>query len=135
MKKVVILSFLLCAVASFSAKASSLYRVDDSAIEAAFEAAKPIVTSFASVTSDLSPMADQKVMADKNVWIAVVLDFFLGGIAIHRVYLGGTPLLILGYFITIGGIFGLVPLIDLIVLIINSNDISKYVGNNKFFMW
>jgi hypothetical protein len=40
-----------------------------------------------------------------------------------------------GYILTCGGIFGLMPLIDLIVLAVNWDDISAYVDNPKFFMW
>ena len=136
MKKFIFLSLLLMVAASYTSKASTaMYRVDDASIEAIFEAAKPLALPLSVASSLLSPLHDQKMMADKNVWIAVLLDFFLGGIAIHRVYLGGTPVLILGYLITFGGIFGIVPLVDLIVLIINNENISKYVGNNRFFMW
>lgn len=135
MKKILLLVFFCAFLASFESKASSLYRIDDSAIEALFNVATPLVVDIASNAMAMNPLGTTAVMADKNVWIAVVLDFFLGAIAIHRVYLGGTPILILGYFFTFGGIFGLVPLIDLVVLVISNQDISKYVGNNKFFMW
>ena len=136
MKKILALSvFCLLLITGERASASS-YRVDDAAVESVLTSAKPIAMQLvSSATSLVSPYSTDAVMADKNVWIAVLLDFFLGGIAIHRVYLGGTPVLILGYFITFFGIFGLIPLIDLIVLIISNQDISKYVGSNKFFMW
>lgn len=135
MKKILLLSLLCATVLSFSSQASSLYRVDDAAIEAAFSSAVPANFEFSDASSLLSPLTGQAVMAEKQAIVAILLDFFLGGIAIHRVYLGGKPILILGYFITCGGIFGIVPLIDLIVLAINFDDISKYVGNSKFFMW
>lgn len=66
-----------------------------------------------------------------NAVVAILLAFFLGGLAIHRVYLGGRPLLILLYLVTIGGIFGLLPLIDFIRLIIGQMD--HYEGNDDFF--
>lgn len=137
MKKIILLSILSCAFVFVSnqSKAGSIYQVDDSAIESLFQNSKVVLTSISDVASMALPMKADAVMAEKNVWIAVVLDFFLGGIAIHRVYLGGTPVLILGYLFTFGGIFGLVPLIDFVVLIVESGDISKYVGSNKFFMW
>jgi hypothetical protein len=42
-----------------------------------------------------------------------------------------------GYILTCGGIFGIVPFVDWIVLLIGlvEDDISKYVNNPKFFMW
>lgn len=68
---------------------------------------------------------------EHNAVVAILLAFFLGGLGIHRVYLGGRPLLILLYIITFGGIFGLLPLIDFIRLIIG--HMSHYEGNDKFF--
>jgi hypothetical protein len=137
MKKIILLSVLsfVFVFVSYQSKASSIYKVDDVAIETLFAGSQTILTGISTASSLLMPMTTDAVMAEKNVWIAVVLDFFLGGIAIHRVYLGGTPVLILGYLFTFGGIFGLVPLIDFVVLIVESGDISKYVGSNKFFMW
>lgn len=67
---------------------------------------------------------------DHNAVIAILLAFFLGGLGLHRVYLGGRPILILFYIITFGGIFGLLPLIDFIRLIIGQMD--HYEGNDKF---
>lgn len=134
MKKIILLSLVCFMFVSYQSKAS-IYEVDDAAIETLFESSETVLSGISNATNLLLPMKTDAVMAEKNVWIAVVLDFFLGGLAIHRVYLGGTPVLILGYLITFGGIFGLVPLIDFVVLIIESGDISKYVGSNKFFMW
>lgn len=67
---------------------------------------------------------------DHNAVVAILLTLFLGGLGIHRVYLGGRPLLILLYIITFGGIFGILPLIDLIRLIIGHMD--HYEDNNSF---
>lgn len=136
MKKVLLLTMLFAFAASVSSFASSnKYRIDDNVVEAA------LTTGVSVIATDIAsnPLLDvQKATAqleDKNVWIAVLLDVLIGGLAIHRVYLGGSPVLIVGYLLTCGGIFGLIPLIDFIVLIINNQDISKYVDNDAFFMW
>lgn len=72
-----------------------------------------------------------KLAAKANTnWGAVVVCFFLGALGIHRVMMGGSALLILGYILTAGGIFGLLPLIDFIRLIINSDH---YKDNSRFF--
>ncbi len=132
MKKVFVITLLMVCVASVSSFAStSEYRIDDAAVEAVFETSINILSADAML--DLN--STNATLEEKNVWIAVLLDFFLGGLAIHRVYLGGSAVLIVGYLLTCGGIFGLIPLIDLIVLVINNNDISKYVDNDAFFMW
>lgn len=70
---------------------------------------------------------------DSEQIVAIVLCFFLGGWAVHRVYLGSTPLMILWYLLTCGGIFGIVPLIDFFMLIISGTD--SFVDSDKFFSW
>lgn len=135
MKKNLLLLLVCIAGFAYSSKASSIYQVDDAAIEATLSMATPITPQFSDAAALMNPLSVQASSSDKNAWIAVILDLVVGGLAIHRVYLGGTPMLIVYYLITCGGIFGIVPLVDLVVLIINNNDISKYVGSNKFFMW
>ena len=71
----------------------------------------------------------------KSAVLAIVLDFFVGGLGIHRAYLGTKTFTWVGYILTCGGIGGLVPFVDLIVLAVNAGDISKYEDNDKFFMW
>ncbi|MEP0984792.1 TM2 domain-containing protein [Ekhidna sp.] len=128
------LLFTLCLTIGFisSSFANSAYYVDDTKVEVLLESSEQI-NPFENGSDMANLMSVQA--ADPNVWVACIIDFFLGGLAIHRVYLGGTWVLILGYFFTFGGIFGIIPLGDLIAMIINSDDISKYVGSNAFIMW
>jgi TM2 domain-containing membrane protein YozV len=69
--------------------------------------------------------------SSKDPIIAAVIAFFLGGLGIHRVYMGSKPIMILWYILTLGGIFGLLPLIDFIRLLIGHGD--HYEGNEKLF--
>jgi len=62
---------------------------------------------------------------------AVLLAIFLGALGIHRVYLGGSPLLILGYLFTFGGLFGILPIIDGIRCI--AEGTSHYEKNDRLF--
>ena len=42
------------------------------------------------------------------------------------------------YTFTFGGIFGIVPFVDFIVMLIDlveDNGFGAYYGNTKFFMW
>lgn len=112
---------------------SSSYYVNDAEVETLLQNSEQ-VNPFENGMNDMTHVMSRQA-ADPNVWVACVIDFFLGGIAIHRLYLGGTWVLVLGYLFTFFGIFGLIPLGDLIALIINSDDISKYVGSNAFIMW
>jgi TM2 domain-containing membrane protein YozV len=74
----------------------------------------------------------QKKMADNDKQlVAILLTLFLGGLGIHRVYLGSEPIIILWYLITLGGFFGIIPLIDFIRLILG--QVSHYEGNSNLF--
>lgn len=132
---IVLFASVLCAK---QANASS-YSVNEQAIDQLYVNA--VETSMISVNgtdfSSLATSVSTTVTAgkEKDAVVAIVLDLFLGGLGVHRFYLGTETMTGIGYILTCGGIFGIVPLIDLIVLIIDNDDISKYVNNPKFFMW
>lgn len=131
MKKNLLLASALLFIV-FAGYSNAKYTIDDSKVEQLIESSVQV-----QLVNDLYNVdfGTTKIMDEKNVWVAVALDFFLGGLAVHRVYLGANPGLIAGYFFTCGGIFGILPLVDLILLVINSDDISPYVDNKNFFMW
>jgi len=134
MKKVLFASLILLLTAFCGNNAiASNYTANDNQIDEMFAKAPETVNpAFASLSANsLSAPAGSA----KSAPVAIILDFFLGGLGIHRFYLGTEVLTGIGYILTFGGIFGLVPLVDFIVLIINMNDISPYVNNPKFFMW
>jgi TM2 domain-containing membrane protein YozV len=128
----------LCIVSATQASVSS-YVVNEQSVDQLID--KAVVTDMLTVNApDLSfgsSSFSPAVMAgkDKDAIVAIVLDFFLGGLGIHRFYLGTETLTGIGYILTCGGIFGIVPLIDFVVLIINNKDIGAFVNNPKFFMW
>ena len=62
---------------------------------------------------------------------AALLAVFLGPLAIHRVYLGGSGWLVLGYLFTFGGLFGILPLIDFIRIVARGTE--HYEGNDRLF--
>jgi TM2 domain-containing membrane protein YozV len=142
MKKILFLSLIcLSSVCTFAA-GSSEYVIDDQKVEQLFTN---------SVDASLTALSDNNLLStssqfdfnkaakfrasDKSFVAAILLNFFLGGLGIHRLYLGTATMTWIGYILTCGGIFGIVPLVDFIVLIINNEDISPYVDNTKFFMW
>lgn len=139
MKKLFLVVVLFVTVLSVKQANASSYSVNEQAVDQLFASA--VETSMISINaSELSSVASNfptTVMAgnEKDAIVAIVLDFFLGGLGIHRFYLGTETLTGLGYILTCGGIFGIVPLVDFVVLIIDNEDISAYVNNPKFFMW
>ena len=136
MKKIIFLSLVFALTAMFcnNAKASG-YTADERLVDEMFakapEAVNPFLTDFTSSAISTAAMAS----GSKDAAVALILDFFLGGFGIHRFYLGTEVMTGIGYILTCGGIFGIVPIVDFIELIINYNDISRYVDNPKFFMW
>jgi len=65
---------------------------------------------------------------------AVLLAVFLGHFGVHRIYLGTTPNVPIVYSLTLGGGFGLLPLLD-IVAILSSKNLDEFSNNNQVFMW
>ena len=141
MKKILFLLLISLSSAGAFAASGSQYVVDDQKVEQLFTN---------SVDASLSALSDQTVMnatgnlaaqgaqfrsSDKTFVAAILLNFFLGGLGIHRLYLGTATLTWVGYILSFCGIFGIVPLIDFIVLIVHNDDISPYVDNTQFFMW
>jgi len=138
MKKLLLVVVLFTTVLFVKQASASSYSVNEQAIDQLFVNA--VETSMVSANAaDLGSLATNvpaTVMApQKDAIVAIVLDFFVGGLGIHRFYLGTETLTGIGYILTCGGIFGIVPLVDFVVLIIDNKDISKYVNNPKFFMW
>lgn len=132
----------LASFASTSTSASSAdqYFINDQQIDVLFENSQDLSLSAAAQVINLtgenaSFYQAQFASGDKNFVAAILLNFFLGGLGIHRLYLGTETMTWVGYILTCGGIFGIVPLVDFIVLIINNADLSPYIDNPKFFMW
>jgi TM2 domain-containing membrane protein YozV len=140
MKKITLILLFFAAMVAFSNANASQYSIDEQAVDELFDSATE--TSMISINANdfsfLPATGSSPLMAnadEKDAVVAIVLDFFLGGLGIHRFYLGTETLTGLAYIFTCGGIFGVVPLIDFVVLIINHEDISPYINNPKFFMW
>lgn len=112
--------------------ASSDYFVNDAEVEHVLTTS--VINNLNTSDLDLqTAWSTASVKADKSAVIAIVLGIFLGQLAIHRVYLGGKSALILLYFITCGGIFGIVPLVDWIDIALGNMD--RYIDNDKFIVW
>ena len=138
MKKVSLAICLLLAVFFVKSANASSYSIDMNSIDKMFSEAveTSMVSMNAGALSTLPLNAPATaVVKEKSFVAAVLLDFFLGGFGVHRFYLGTKTMTGVGYILTCGGIFGIVPFVDLIVLIVDNDDISPYIDNPKFFMW
>ena len=70
----------------------------------------------------------------KIISAALAFPIPFGLFGAHRIYLGSKPYIPLIYIATFGGGFGVLPFIDLIVIVLD-NDITRYENNEKLFMW
>lgn len=130
MKKFFAAIVALLAMAAVASAAE--YSVDEAAIDALFtEAVVEAPAAMAPINVAIS--GDSTVT---NV-VALVVDYVgLGAIGIHRLILGTNPLNCLWYFLTVGGIFGIIPLVDGIMLIIDLiQGGASYIDNPAFIMW
>ncbi len=135
MKKLVL---ILAAVFGMAIAANAAnYKVDDSAIDALIENAEEVfvldIAEAVPVAANLPTVSQKEVQPA----VALVLNLLLGGFGVHRHYMGTAPAMWAIYTFTFGGIFGIVPTVDLVMLIIGTidNNISRYINNRKFFMW
>lgn len=134
MKKFILSMIAVLAVA-FSANAGN-YTINDDAVDALIEASVEV--------SPLELMPEAPVPAPASLSsgsaspaAAFILCTFLGGFGVHRHYMGTRPWMWAIYVITGFGIFGIVPFVDWVMLLIGlvDDDISKYCGNTRFIMW
>lgn len=138
MKKFLLIAVLFSFTALFAEQANaSKYSIDQEKVDVLFENAEE--AQFNIFTDAALPGYPKHAPANevdgKDPMIAILLDFFVGYLGVHRFYLGTKPLTGIGYIVTCGGFGGIMPLVDLIVLAMNYEDISPYVDNPKFFMW
>ena len=137
------LLFALIAFVAVSTVASAApYKLDEASVDTAIESAVEVspVAFLNEIPSQLPAgmPASASVSAGKSPVGAILLTFFLGEFGIHRHYMGTRPWMWAIYTFTVGGIFGVVPLVDFIVEIVaavEDNSVARYCGNTSFFMW
>lgn len=144
MKKVILMLILTVSIFGYAkASENNNYTINDQQLEQMFTNSTEInlnqisenlmTTQATSINLAENKMAHMK--SEKSSVVAILLCFFVGGLGVHRAYLGTATMTWVGYILTCGGIFGIVPLVDFVVLIIDMNNVDKYVDNSKFFMW
>ena len=93
--------------------------------------------SFGGYSAPAAPAAAAYVSAGKNPVVATLLSWFLGWCGVHRYYLGTAPWMVLPYLLTGGG-FGVVYVIDSVLLLVGALDNTidgKFLNNERILMW
>lgn len=120
---------------------SSEFYVDDALIEMSMNTSFVVQltdqmfepANLVSSMGGLTKRVNEQVIPGENQIIAAILTVLFGWIAVHRVNMGSTPLMILWYCITCGGIFLTVPIIDLLKILNDGTD--RFIDSDKFFSW
>jgi len=136
MKKLTILLSLMVFAISMSFAGVSKYYIDDNAVESLFSTSTELSIPELSIPGDFGTNDVLLQSGDKNAWVATILCYFFGYLGVHRLYLGSSTGVFIGYLCT-GGLFGILYTVDTIMLLIGAiqDDISKYIENTKFVMW
>jgi TM2 domain-containing membrane protein YozV len=139
MKRIIFLISVFSIIGVTSFAGNSDYKINDKAVDALFANAKELsIANISMVSNDLAKFSlpfDTK--GEKNAVAAFVLCWFFGYFGVHRMYLGSTLGVYLGYIITAGGC-GILWTIDWIFLLIalaEDGNVSRYMNNPRFFMW
>ena len=129
--------FSLIAILAIAVSANAAdYTVDDDAIDALIEASAEI-SPLEFMPAAAVPAAASLASGSPSPIASFLLCTFLGEFGVHHHYMGTRPWMWAIYVFTGFGIFGIVPLVDWVMLLIGlvDDDISPYVGNTRFFMW
>lgn len=86
-----------------------------------------LLSSKSKISVIAHPLKPTKM--DKETIFSIILCAFIGASGIHRVIMGGSPLLIIAYILTFGGFFFLLPFMDFVRL---WAEPEHYKNNNKF---
>ncbi len=83
------------------------------------------------------PVTIHKTWKNKKAIAALLaFPFPFGILGLHRIYLGTKPYMPFAYMGTLGGCFGILPLIDFFSILMADDDAFKRFENNpKVFMW
>ena len=77
----------------------------------------------------------KKQKLNRKITAAILaFPFPFGIVGLHRIYLGTKPHVPVAYIASLGGGFGLLPLIDFFVIALDK-DFEHYKNNSKVFMW
>ena len=78
----------------------------------------------------------RKKQKDNRRLISALLafPFPFGIVGLHRIFLGTKPYVPVVYIASLGGIFGVLPLVDFFVICFDK-DFEQYLNNGKVLMW
>ena len=86
-------------------------------------------------SSSIFKLFHHKKQNNKRIIAAVLaFPFPFGMVGLHRIFLGTKPYVPVSYIASLGGVFGVLPLIDFFTIIFHKNY-EQLENNGKVFMW
>jgi len=97
---------------------------------------KPVIQTFSIFSDSLNANVDA-IPHKKHRFIAALLAFPLGIFGLHRLYLGTSGQIPFIYIVTFGGVFGVLPFIDFVLILLSKDKEfhTNYTGNHHLFLW
>ena len=94
-------------------------------------------SSPSQIASSDSLKENQKdiVYHKKHRLVAALLALPLGVFGLHRIYMHTSPIVPFVYIVTFGGVFGILPFIDFVLILLNKDIHLTYTSNPHLFMW
>ncbi len=134
MRKVVFLFLALLPLALF---ANNSYEINLSKVDVTIQQA--VESNNFNLQTEFSANKNSEMLqsSDKNVTTAFILAILVGGFGVHRLYLGTSMGVFIGYLLTGAGC-GILYTIDnvlLLISLIQNSPIDSYIDNPHFFMW
>ncbi len=127
--------FIVCVLLSFNMISKTdmvtVYYLDSAATIVSFEN----ISAQDKKPNPIFQLFRKKQKLNKKITAAVLaFPFPFGMVGLHRIYLGTTPYVPVAYIATLGGVFGILPLIDFFAITCDKN-FDQYRDNGKVFMW
>lgn len=134
MKNVKLLfAMLTLGVLSLNASAGN-YRIDEVAIETAFEQAEDVTfKSLETIYAMNSVSTNNSIIKGDgdSKFVFLLATFFCGNFGIHRYYAGAEGMKYCGFYFCTGGI---IAKIDFFHVLFNGSEVSDY-GAEEFIVW
>ena len=127
--------FIICVLLSFNMVSKTnvvtVYYLDSTETVISFEN----VSIEEKKPNPIFQLFRKKQKLNKKITAAVLaFPFPFGMVGLHRIYLGTKPYVPVAYIATLGGVFGILPLIDFFAITCDKN-FDQYRDNGKVFMW
>ena len=135
MKKLLSILLFLFSLNSFSEK-KEVWLIDSTGtvLEKQFIEAD-VLQSIDDAPNPLFKLFRKKQKDNRRITAALLaFPFPFGIVGLHRIFLGTKPYVPVAYIASLGGIFGLLPLIDFFVICFDKN-FEQYLNNPKVLMW